>query len=93
MPIDQALSQLLESVSVLGGEWVPIHAALGRVVSQPVHSPTTYPFDDNSAMDGYALQAGPGPWTIIGESAAGSAFAGPIQANEAVRIFTGGVVP
>ena len=93
MPIDQALNQLLDSVSVLGDEWVPINDALGRVLSQPVHAPTAYPFDDNSAMDGYALQAGPGPWTIIGESAAGSVFQGTIQTNQAVRIFTGGVVP
>lgn len=93
MPIDQALSQLLGSVAVLDDEWVPINAAFGRVVSQPVAAPTAYPFDDNSAMDGYALKAGPGPWTIIGESAAGSAFHGEVQANQAVRIFTGGVVP
>ena len=33
------------------------------------------------------------PWAIIGESAAGAAFSGAIQENQAVRIFTGGVVP
>ncbi len=92
-PIDEALSQLLDSVQVLDDEWVPTKDALGRVLSQPVRSPAAYPFDDNSAMDGYALRAGPGPWRIIGESAAGSTFSGALQANQAVRIFTGGVVP
>ena len=59
MPIDQALSQLLGSVSATDDEWVPIDDALGRILSRPVHAPAAYPFDDNSAMDGYALRTGP----------------------------------
>jgi molybdopterin molybdotransferase len=46
-------------------------------------------------MDGYAVAAGdfPGPWRVIGESAAGHPFAGALQSGEAVRIFTGAHVP
>lgn len=46
-------------------------------------------------MDGYALRSsdGPGPWQVIGESAAGRPFAGRIGAGEAVRISTGAIVP
>jgi molybdopterin molybdotransferase len=50
---------------------------------------------DLSAMDGYAIRASdaPGPWRVVGESAAGRRFAGDVGAGEAVRIFTGAVVP
>jgi molybdopterin molybdotransferase len=48
-------------------------------------------------MDGYALRAGDaGPGAklrVIGESAAGRAFAGTIGEREAVRIFTGAPMP
>ena len=46
-------------------------------------------------MDGYAIRFAdmPGPWRVIGESAAGRPFGGPVGAGEAVRIFTGAGVP
>jgi molybdopterin molybdotransferase len=55
------------------------------------------PWSDLSAMDGYAIRYAslPGPWTVIGESAAGGDSAleiGP-HPHEAVRIFTGAAMP
>ena len=46
-------------------------------------------------MDGYAIRFAdlPGPWRLIGESAAGRPFAGALGAGEAVRIFTGAAMP
>jgi molybdopterin molybdotransferase len=46
-------------------------------------------------MDGYALRAAdlPGPWTVIGESAAGHPFAGTVGTGQAVRISTGAALP
>ncbi len=35
----------------------------------------------------------PGPWQVIGESAAGRDFAGTVAPGEAVRIFTGAAMP
>jgi molybdopterin molybdotransferase len=51
-----------------------------------------------SAMDGYAVRAGdiehtPTELAIIGEAPAGRPFGGNISSGQAVRIFTGGVVP
>jgi molybdopterin molybdotransferase len=51
-----------------------------------------------SAMDGYAVRAADAAaidsrLTVIGEVAAGRPFARAVGAGEAVRIFTGGVVP
>jgi molybdopterin molybdotransferase len=49
-------------------------------------------------MDGYAVRAAdiarvPAALSVIGEVAAGRPFAGSVGAKQAVRIFTGGVVP
>ncbi|MEM6307772.1 MAG: molybdopterin molybdotransferase MoeA, partial [Pseudomonadota bacterium] len=47
-----------------------------------------------SAMDGYAVGDGDHTtWTVIGESAAGLGFAGPVAQGQAVRIFTGAPLP
>ena len=57
-----------------------------------------YPRQNVSAMDGFAQfaqsqqQQGDG-FTVIGESCAGTPFNGEILPNQAVRIFTGAVVP
>ncbi|MDP3547931.1 MAG: molybdopterin molybdotransferase MoeA, partial [Phreatobacter sp.] len=53
------------------------------------------PPEDVSSMDGYAVRAAdlPGRLTVIGEAAAGHAFAGTVEAGTAVRIFTGAPVP
>jgi molybdopterin molybdotransferase len=46
-------------------------------------------------MDGYAVRFAdfPGPFRLIGESAAGRPFLGPVGDGETVRIFTGAAVP
>jgi molybdopterin molybdotransferase len=44
-------------------------------------------------MDGYALGAGEGPWTLVGESRAGTPFAGSLGAGQCARISTGAIVP
>lgn len=93
MPIDEALRQLLAQATTRGVETLPTEEALGRVLAHQVLAPKAYPFEDNSAMDGYAVLAGNGPWHVVGESAAGAPFEGSINADQAVRIFTGGVVP
>ncbi len=93
MPIDEALQRLLEGLDARGSEPVALASAQGRVLAEGPRAAEAFPFEANSAMDGYALRAGPGPWRVIGESAAGHPFAGEVGAGEAVRIFTGAVVP
>lgn len=48
-----------------------------------------------SAMDGYAIRFAdlPGPWAIVGDVAAGTAPQRAIGAGEAMRIFTGAILP
>ncbi len=46
-------------------------------------------------MDGYAIRWAdlPGPWTVVGESAAGRGWSGEVGAHQAARIFTGAPLP
>ncbi len=73
-------------------EPTPLAQAAGRILMADVKASRTQPVRDLSAMDGYAV-AGAGPWQMVGESAAGRAWAGHLDAGQAVRIFTGAVVP
>lgn len=74
---------------------VALVEAVGRWAAADVVARRTQPARDLSAMDGYAIRSADasGPWRVVGESAAGRLFAGSVGAGEAVRIFTGAVVP
>ncbi|MGX0583720.1 molybdopterin molybdotransferase [Sphingomonas sanguinis] len=74
---------------------VPLREAAGRWAAQNVTARRTQPASDLSAMDGYAICFAdmPGPWTVIGESAAGRPFAGQVGRAQATRIFTGAALP
>lgn len=93
--VSEALDTLFTLARPLPVEEVPLVFAAGRVLARPVSARRTQPPFDASAMDGYAVTAAqPGDvLTVIGESAAGLRFDGPVSAGQAVRIFTGAPVP
>lgn len=93
--VSEALNRLFELASPLETETVPLIAAAGRVLAQPVTARRTQPPFASSAMDGYAVtQAAIGEcFEVIGESAAGHRFPGRVGPGQAVRIFTGAPVP
>ena len=98
LSIADALAQVLEGARPLRAEQVPLAAAHGRVLTEDLTAKRTQPPADVSAMDGYAVRAEdvaqvPATLKMIGEIAAGGAFAGEVRKGEAVRIFTGGVLP
>ena len=77
---------------------VPLREAANRVLAEDIIAKRTQPGFDASAMDGYALRAEDAttplrPLKVIGESAAGRAFDGPIGPGESIRIFTGAPMP
>jgi molybdopterin molybdotransferase len=76
-------------------ERVPLAQAAGRWTSEPIVARRAQPGADLSSMDGYAIRFAdlPGPWRVIGESAAGRPFTGPVDRGEAARIFTGAAMP
>lgn len=68
-------------------------SSLGRVLSQDVYAPMSLPPFDNSAMDGFAVNGIFESYHVIGEVPAGSGRQITLSPGEAVRIFTGAMVP
>src|SRR5215471_18861488 len=96
--VDQALNIVLDKVTPLEPEVVPLEASLGRILRQDVHADIDLPPFDRARMDGYALRhedAATAPVTLrlIGEVAAGAVFSGVVNRGEAVKIFTGAPIP
>lgn len=97
-PVPVALEALLDSVpGPTQAETLPLAQCAGRVLAEDVAALRTQPPFANSAMDGYAARAAdlePGKeLNVIGESAAGRGFPGPVGPGETVRIFTGAPIP
>lgn len=95
LPVAEAQSRLLALARPLPVEQVALAEAAGRWAATDITALRTQPYADLSAMDGYAIRFAdlPGPWRVIGESAAGRAFAGEAGPGDAVRIFTGAPLP
>lgn len=95
LPIHEAQARLFALAEPVAVEAVPLTQASGRWAAADVLARRTQPASDLSAMDGYAIRFAdlPGPWTLIGESAAGRPFSGRVSAGQTVRIFTGASMP
>jgi molybdopterin molybdotransferase len=92
--IDDARRRVLEAVTRLGDEDVPLDLALGRVLAEDVASGINVPPFDSSGMDGYAVIAGPeAELDVIGEARAGHPAAEAVRPGTAIRISTGAVIP
>ncbi len=95
--VEAARARILAGLKPVAAEMVGLAQAHGRVLAKPVLARLTMPPADVSAMDGYAVRAAdaqPGArLSLIGEAPAGHPFAGQMGAGEAVRIFTGSVIP
>src|SRR3954466_9089223 len=98
MPVVDALAAILAGAEPLPEEMIALDAAYHRVLARDVAALRTQPPQAMSAMDGYAVRAADASQVaarlkVIGEVAAGRPFDTPLRAGEAVRIFTGGVIP
>jgi molybdopterin molybdotransferase len=98
MPVSDALAAVLAGAEPLPEEAIALDQAFHRVLARDVAARRTQPPEAMSAMDGYAVRAADAAkidaqLTVVGEVAAGRPFAGTVGAGNAVRIFTGGVVP
>ena len=98
MPVADALAAILAGAEALPEEMVALDAAYHRTLARDVAARRTQPPQAMSAMDGYAVRAADATdlaarLKVIGEVAAGRPFERKIGLGEAVRIFTGGVIP
>jgi molybdopterin molybdotransferase len=98
MPVADALSAVLAGAEPLPEEMVALDACYHRVLARDVAALRTQPPQAMSAMDGYAVRSADAAQVaarlkVIGEVAAGRPFDTMVRPGEAVRIFTGGVIP
>jgi molybdopterin molybdotransferase len=82
----------------LGIERVELLDSLGRVLGEDIVAPWNIPLCNNSAMDGYAVQAAdctvvPASLRVTGYIPAGGDVPGPVDPGCAIRIMTGAPLP
>lgn len=98
LTLDQARTQMLEQLPFpTETETLNLQQAANRICAEDVISPINVPSFDNSAMDGYAVRLADLQQSltlsITGKSFAGNPFLGEWQAQSAVRIMTGAMIP
>lgn len=93
--VTEALNIIKAKTPTMKGVTIPITQAVNRTLSENIYAPINFPPNDQSAMDGYAVgDTIPGKFRIIGEIKAGDdASDFNLKIDEAVRIFTGAMVP
>jgi molybdopterin molybdotransferase len=98
MAVADALAAVLSGADALPEEMAALDSAYKRILARDLAALRTQPPEAMSAMDGYAVRAADATRAgarlkVIGEIAAGRPFDRVVGPSEAVRIFTGGVVP
>ena len=99
---EEAYAHGVTAVTPMNTETVPLTEALGRALAVSVQAQVPHPPWDNSAMDGFAVQAQdvhgatgetPIALPISQEIPAGKFPQGPLEAGSAARVMTGAPVP
>ena len=100
--VEEALAKILNSIQILDSEEKPLLDCLGQVLAEDVYSPFYVPPQDNSAMDGYAVQSesitgadykNTKVLRVVGEVAAGRVSDLKVGPGTAIRIMTGAFIP
>jgi molybdopterin molybdotransferase len=98
---DEVLA-LLASFSPLSAETIPLDRVFGRVLAEDLIAPEDVPGFDRATRDGFAVRTaetnGAGPDSsvrleIVGEVRMGAEAGGRLGPGQAVRIWTGGMLP
>ncbi len=102
LTVEEASARILAEVRSLDHEWVPLTAALGRVLAEEVLATVTMPPWSNSSMDGYAVRSAdispvlagePVKLKVVATIAAGGFAPRALKRGEAMRIMTGAPIP
>jgi molybdopterin molybdotransferase len=96
--VEEAIKRIVATMSPTTIERVAIAQASGRVLAEDICAADDQPPFPVSAMDGYAVRSTdvahvPCTLKTIGSAPAGHPYSGEVGSGEAVRIFTGGVIP
>jgi molybdopterin molybdotransferase len=100
--VDEHRAQILAAVRPVEAVTVPLAAALGRVLREPVLSAVDLPLFDNSAMDGFAVRhtdvaeasaEHPVTLEVVADLPAGTSLNPALGPGQAARIMTGAPFP
>ncbi len=92
--VEEAVTRIVAALKPLEPECVALGSAAGRTLAADAHAKSDQPPFPIAMMDGYAVRsADTGSRHIIGSAPAGHPFSGNLGPGEALRIFTGSVVP
>src|SRR3712207_3460067 len=94
---DEAVRLVLQSTPRLPATHVPLVDARGLALAEDVLAGFDSPPFDNSAVDGYAVRSADAEagriFKVVDEAPAGRPAQKEVGEGEAIKIFTGGVVP
>jgi molybdopterin molybdotransferase len=92
--VEEAVARIVAALKPLESESASLGMAAGRVLAADAHAKLDQPPFAVSMMDGYAVRSvDSGTRRVIGSAPAGHPFAGALGLGDAVRLFTGSVVP
>ncbi len=100
--VQEALSTILNNVSVLPPETVSLIDGLGRILAESIIAADSLPPFSNSSMDGYAVRAAdtsiaskesPVSLRVVGDIAAGYVLKTAVSPQTTARIMTGAPLP
>ncbi len=100
--VEEALNTILEKITPVETEWVPLTQGLNRVLAKPIVSQINVPPFANSAMDGYAIIAAdvqdasrqtPVRLKVTDNIPAGASTSIKLSTQTAARIMTGAPIP
>ena len=93
----EAVRLVLENTPVLEAGETPISEAQGLTLEGELRARFDSPQHENSAMDGFALRSADAEvgrtFNVVDEAPAGSPASKSVGEGEAIKIFTGGVIP
>ena len=98
LSVEAARAEIINQTALcVGSETISIEDAEGRILERNITSNLMLPPHDNSAVDGFAFRHADLEnalrFDVIGRSAAGSPYTGPVANGQCVQIFTGAVMP
>ena len=100
--VEEQLADVLAAVRPLPAVRLPLTAATGATLREPVRAALDIPVFDNSAMDGFAVRfadvahaspENPAILRVVADLPAGTSDDPPLAPGEAARIMTGSPVP
>jgi len=93
--VEEARRIIGSETGVLEPVQIPLKESSNRILAEPVLADAFYPSGDRSMMDGYVIGAEEkvGTFRVVGEIPAGKIPDRSIAKGEAMRIFTGALIP